>query len=123
MPCLAMQGLPEAVGHDLLPLPWVSGGHMFLQSSPTLCPEPYPTYISFEREARALLNYECLFVPGLLQTEQYARAALQRGTPTGTREEVQRLVEARMSRQAVLTRDPPPRLRAIVDEAALHRPE
>jgi hypothetical protein len=63
-----------------------------------------------------------LFVPGLLQTGDYARAALQRGLPTATRDETQRLVEARMSRQAVLTRDPPLRLWTIMDEAVLHRP-
>lgn len=94
----------------------------WLQSFPSELPEPYPTYINFEIEARSLLNYECLFVPGLLQTEEYARAALQRGMPTATKEEIDRLVEARMSRQAVLTRDPPLRLWTIVDEAALHRP-
>src|SRR5713101_1017473 len=122
MALLDLYGVAEADRAELLALSRQSGEQNWLQSFPTELPEPYPTYISFEREARALLNYECLFVPGLLQTEQYARAALQRGTPTGTREEVQRLVEARMSRQAVLTREPPLRLWAIVDEAALHRP-
>lgn len=94
----------------------------WLQSFPAELPEPYPTYISFEGEARSLLNYESLFIPGLLQTEDYARAALSRGTPTATKDEIQRLVEARMSRQAVLTRELPLRLWAIVDEAAFHRP-
>src|SRR5216684_256875 len=122
MALLELYGVAEADRAELLALSRQSGEQNWLQSFPTELPEPYPTYISFEREARALLNYECLFVPGLLQTEQYARAALQRGTPTGTREEVQRLVEARMSRQAVLTRDPPLRLWTIVDEAAFHRP-
>ncbi len=94
----------------------------WLQSFPPELPEAYATYISFEGEAQSLLNYECLFIPGLLQTEDYARAALSRGMPTATREEIGQQVEARMSRQAVLTRDPPLRLWAIVDEAALHRP-
>jgi Domain of unknown function (DUF5753) len=61
-------------------------------------------------------------IPGLLQTEDYARAALSRGMPTATKDEVARQVEARMSRQAVLSKEPPLRLWAIVDEAALHRP-
>ena len=62
-------------------------------------------------------------VVGLIGTAAFAAAAaLQRGMPTATRDEIQRLVEARMSRQAILTRDPPLRLWAIVDEAALHRP-
>jgi transcriptional regulator with XRE-family HTH domain len=119
---LDLYGVEEAEKEELLALSRQSGEQSWLQSFPTELPEPYPTYISFEGEARTVLNYEGSFVPGLLQTEEYARAALQRGTPTGTKEEVQRLVEARMGRQAVLTRDPPARLWAIVDEAALHRP-
>lgn len=98
-----------------------SGEQNWLQSFPSELPEPYPTYISFEGEARSLLNYEALFIPGLLQTEDYARAALSRGSPTASRDEIQRLVEARMSRQAVLTRGPALRLWAIVDEAAFRR--
>jgi transcriptional regulator with XRE-family HTH domain len=107
---------------ELLSLARQSGEQSWLQSFPPELPEAYATYISFEGEASSLLNYECLFIPGLLQTEDYARAALSRGMPTATMEEVARQVEARMSRQAVLTRDPPLRLWAIVDEAALHRP-
>lgn len=106
---------------ELAALSRQSAEQNWLQSFPSELPEPYPTYINFESEARSLLNYECLFVPGLLQTEDYARAALQRGMPTATKEEIDRLVEARMSRQAVLARDNPLRLWAIVDEAALHR--
>ncbi len=107
---------------DLTTLARKSVEQSWLQSFPAELPEPYTTYISFEGEARSLLNYECLFIPGLLQTEDYARAALQRGMPSATNEDIARLVEARMSRQAVLTREPPLRLWAIVDEAALHRP-
>jgi transcriptional regulator with XRE-family HTH domain len=122
MALLELYGVTEADRTELIALSRQSAEQSWLQSFPNELPEPYTTYISFEGEARTLLNYECLFVPGLLQTEDYARAALQRGNPTGTKEEVQRLVEARMGRQAVLTRDPPLRLWAIVDEAALHRP-
>jgi len=107
---------------ELLALARQSDEQSWLRSFPSELPEAYTTYISFEAEARSLLNYECLFVPGLLQTEDYARAALQRGMPAATKEEIGRLVEARMSRQAVLARETPLRLWAIVDEAALHRP-
>ncbi len=107
---------------ELAALARKSGEESWLQSFPAELPEPYTTYISFEGEARSLLNYECLFIPGLLQTEDYARAALQRGMPTATSDDIARLVAARMSRQAVLTREPPLRLWTIVDEAALHRP-
>src|ERR1019366_1218321 len=119
---LELYGVAEDDGADLGPCAGQSDEQSWLQSFPTELPDVYTTYISFEGEARALVNYECLFVPGLLQTEEYARAALQRGMPTGTRVEVQRMVEARLARQGVLTRDPPLRLWAIVDEGALHRP-
>jgi transcriptional regulator with XRE-family HTH domain len=119
---LDIYAVPDEARAELSELARQSAEQNWLQSFPNELPEPYPTYISFEREARSLLNYESLFIPGLLQTEEYARAALSRGLPTATKEEIQRLVEARISRQAVLTRDPPLRLWAIVDEAAFHRP-
>jgi transcriptional regulator with XRE-family HTH domain len=107
---------------ELLDLARQSTEQSWLQSFPSDLPEAYTTYILFESEARSLLNYESLFIPGLLQTEDYARAALQRGLPTATKDEIQRRVEARMSRQGVLTREAPLRLWTIVDEGALHRP-
>ncbi len=119
---LGLYGASDEQRAELAALSRQSAEQSWLQSFPSELPEPYPTYISFESEARSLLNYESSFVPGLLQTEDYARAALQRGSPTATSDEIQRLVEARMGRQAVLTRNPPLRLWAIVDEAALHRP-
>jgi transcriptional regulator with XRE-family HTH domain len=85
-------------------------------------PQQYRAYIGFEGEAESVLNYESLYVPGLFQTEDYARAALQAGAPTAPADEITRLTDARMARQAVLSRTPPLRLWAIVDEAALHRP-
>ena len=119
---LGLYGVAEQERGELLALSRQSSEQSWLQSFPAGLPAPYTTYITFEAEARSLLNYEALFIPGLLQTEPYARTALQRGVPTATEEEIERLVEARMGRQAVLTRSPPLQLRAIVDEAALHRP-
>ena len=46
-------------------------------------PSQYSTYIGFEVEARTVLNFECSFVPGLLQTKEYAQAAIRRGMPDG----------------------------------------
>jgi len=120
---LDLYGVTEDLRGELVALSRQSGEQSWLQSFPTELPEPYPTYISFEGEAKSLLNYESLFVPGLLQTEDYARAALQRGNANATEEEIAaRLLEARVGRQAVLTRNRPLRLWAIVDEAVLHRP-
>lgn len=82
----------------------------------------YSTYIDLEAEAASVRNYESLFVPGLLQTEEYARAVISGSVPESTSEQVERLVKVRMTRQPLLTREESPvRLWAIVDEAVLHR--
>jgi transcriptional regulator with XRE-family HTH domain len=84
-------------------------------------PEQYTTYIGFEGEARSVWNYESLFIPGLLQTEDYARAVIGAGLPGARREDIEPRVEVRMQRQDVLRNDNPLELWAIVDEAALRR--
>jgi hypothetical protein len=66
-------------------------------------------------------NYESLFIPGLLQTEDYARAVIRGGLPNASRDEVERRVEVRMERQALLRNENPLNLWSIVDEAALRR--
>jgi transcriptional regulator with XRE-family HTH domain len=84
-------------------------------------PEHYTAYISFEAEARTVRNYESLFIPGLLQTEGYARAVIRGNLTMATQKEVDQRVQARMERQALLGKDDPLQLWAIVDEAALRR--
>lgn len=84
-------------------------------------PEQYTTYIGFEGEAESAWDYESLFIPGLLQTEDYARAVISGALPFASREEVQRRVEVRMERQEVLRNDNPLKLWSIADEAALRR--
>lgn len=84
-------------------------------------PEVYTAYISFEAEARSERNYESLFIPGLLQTEDYTRAVVKAGLPTANHDEVERYVQARMERQAVLAKERPLQLWAIFDEAAIRR--
>ncbi|WP_285501915.1 helix-turn-helix transcriptional regulator [Actinokineospora sp. NBRC 105648] len=84
-------------------------------------PEEYTAYISFEAEAHSLRNYQSLFVPGLLQTEAYARPVVQGVLPQAGAQDVEDRVQARMERQRLLVGDLPLRLWAIIDEAALHR--
>jgi len=93
----------------------------WLQAYESLLPQQYTTYIGFEAEASAVWNYESLFVPGLLQTEDYVRAVTRAGLPTASDDEVNRRVEVRMQRQRVLAGSSPIELWAIVDEAALRR--
>jgi transcriptional regulator with XRE-family HTH domain len=74
-----------------------------------------------EAQARRLRWFEPLVVPGLLQTEAYARAILS--TRMGaTREELDEAVAGRMERQRILDREHPPELWVILDEAVLRRP-
>ncbi|MER5418218.1 helix-turn-helix domain-containing protein [Streptosporangium roseum] len=84
-------------------------------------PDPYSAYIGLEAEACEAINYESLFIPGLLQTEDYARAVMRGVRPTITDDEVETRIAARMQRQALLKGDTPLRLWAILDQAALSR--
>jgi transcriptional regulator with XRE-family HTH domain len=84
-------------------------------------PTPYENLVGLEAEADTLLNFEIGMIPGLLQTEEYARAMSQAGPAELSVEEVEARVEVRMKRQELLRQDPPLRLVAIMDEAALHR--
>ena len=81
------------------------------------------SYINEETEAKSVWNWEPQIVPGLLQTERYARAIIDGWAsimPT-TREEIERRVAARLARQRLLTLDPPLDLSAVVDESVLYR--
>ncbi|MEU8267077.1 helix-turn-helix transcriptional regulator [Sphaerisporangium sp. NPDC049002] len=84
-------------------------------------PRWFRPWLDFEREAEALRIWAPLIVPGLLQTEDYARAILSR-KPGITVEEVEEQVTARMDRQSILRRPMPPMLWVILDESILHRP-
>jgi transcriptional regulator with XRE-family HTH domain len=79
-------------------------------------------YLDLERSASLIRTYEVAYVPGLLQTADYARVVLQSGHPDAPEAEVERRVELRLRRQQVLRRDDPVRLWAVIDEAALRRP-
>jgi transcriptional regulator with XRE-family HTH domain len=119
---LDLYGVPDADRPELLDLLKQADEPSWLQTFSDRLPPTYRAYIEFEAEAARLLNYETSFIPGLFQTEGYAAAAIQAGAPEALPEEIASLTEARMARQAVLTRTPPLRVWAIIDEAALHRP-
>ncbi len=85
-------------------------------------PDWFQVYVGLEEAAQLIRIYEMQFVPGLLQTEEYARAVVLQGAPGLERAEVERRVALRMGRQKLLAKDNAPRLWAIVDEAALRRP-
>ncbi|MER5707439.1 helix-turn-helix transcriptional regulator [Streptomyces sp. NPDC002122] len=106
---------------DLLALQSGSNDQGWLRPYHSELPEEYTAYIGFEAEARTVRNYESLFVPGLAQTEPYASAVVKGVLPMASQKEVAQRVQARMERQAVLAKERPLQLWAIVDEAALRR--
>ena len=84
-------------------------------------PESVATYIGLEDAAVSIHQYETSLVPPLLQTEEYARALTSGAAPDASDEQAEQLVQARLTRQALLDADRAPELWAVVDEAALHR--
>ncbi|WP_328343906.1 helix-turn-helix domain-containing protein [Micromonospora sp. NBC_00421] len=77
-------------------------------------------WTGIEYEATALRWFEPICVPGLLQTEAYAHALLSGGGLFAS-DEIEQQVAARLDRQAVLPRDRPPLLTAVIDEYVLRR--
>src|SRR5712691_7983990 len=105
---LAMAGHANAAGwwrdySDVIP-PWFTG------------------YLGLEQAATVIRSYQVQFIPGLLQTQDYAYAVLRIGADESPEAQAERRVSVRMRRQQVLSRPSPPRLWAVVDEAALRRP-
>ncbi|MEV4516376.1 helix-turn-helix transcriptional regulator [Dactylosporangium sp. NPDC049525] len=85
-------------------------------------PNWFQSYLGLEAAAALIRTYEVQFVPGLLQTKEYARAVVLLGHGRAKTDEIDRRVELRMARQQVLTRPDAPKLWVVVDEAALRRP-
>ncbi|MEU8268620.1 helix-turn-helix transcriptional regulator [Sphaerisporangium sp. NPDC049002] len=82
-------------------------------------PEWLGKWLVVEAKATSLLWYEPLLVPGLLQTEQYAREVIAR---SGRPFDVDDQVEARLARQRILTGDNRPMFVVVLDEGVLRRP-
>ncbi len=74
-----------------------------------------------EAAATVLRSFELVVVPGLLQTPGYARALLDNRIGSGS-DDVEEIVAARLERQAILSRDNPPELWVVLEEAVLRRP-
>ena len=85
-------------------------------------PRWFRTYVDLESAATLIRTYEGQFIPGLLQTDDYMRAVVQGAHLDESSEELGRRVRLRLARQTLLTREHPPRLWAVVDEAAMRRP-
>lgn len=97
-------------------------GGTFARLWPVVIEHAYPDwfrpFVEMEQDAREIWDFENQVVPGLLQTEEYARAVFGATRLPHAKE----LVAARMTRQQVLNSGSPPEIWAIFDESVLRRP-
>ncbi|MFJ9378347.1 helix-turn-helix domain-containing protein [Streptomyces sp. NPDC101455] len=120
---LTTYGVPEEEADAFVALTEEANQPGWWQRFHDVLPEWFSLYVSLEGAAGLIRSYEPHFVPGLLQTEDYARAVLEAGTigQTGP-ETIERHVSLRMARQGLLERDNSPHLWVIMDETVLRRP-
>lgn len=84
-------------------------------------PDWFEEYVCYEQEAVSLGLYETQLVPGLFQTEAYARAVFLSSYPRLDEEETERRLEARIERQALLGRKPSPMISAVIEQVTVER--
>ncbi|MEV1012085.1 helix-turn-helix transcriptional regulator [Streptomyces sp. NPDC049881] len=83
-----------------------------------------PTFqerLDLEDDAVRILAFQPSLVPGLLQTAEYAEAVIRSAERSASEDEIAKWISMRMTRQEILTRDSPPQLVCVIDEAVLHR--
>jgi hypothetical protein len=86
-----------------------------------LMPKWFEDYLGLEESAAQIKAYELQFVPGLLQTEDYALAIASRGRPENANRDTERKVHLRMQRQKILMGRSAPKLWVVIDESVLYR--
>ena len=92
------------------------------QQHSDLLPSWFEMYLRLEQVAKVVRTYQVQFVPGLLQSEEYAHAVIMHGHRSRSDLEIDRRVQLRMERQKMLAQPDAPHLWAVIDEAALTRP-
>jgi hypothetical protein len=95
--------------------------HGWWYSYRDVLPGRYEFFIGLEEETASIRTFEQAVVPGLLQTEDYARALVRGGPLELDPDEVERLVEVRVTRQQVFSKPDRPQLWVILDEGAIRR--
>ncbi|MFE5186513.1 DUF5753 domain-containing protein [Streptomyces sp. NPDC056628] len=120
---LETYGVPEDETAAFLALAEEANEPGWWQRFHDVLPDWFSLYVSLEGAARIIRSYEPHFVPGLLQTEAYARDVMTNGTIAQKGPEaIERHVSLRMERQRLLERPDPPHLWVIMDETVLRRP-
>jgi transcriptional regulator with XRE-family HTH domain len=84
-------------------------------------PSGFETYVGLETEASSIATYQPELVPGIMQTEDYARAQMQAAPVAEAQEEIDKRIAVRLTRQLRLTQSEPLALWVILNEAVLYR--
>ncbi|MGC0418423.1 helix-turn-helix domain-containing protein [Embleya sp. AB8] len=92
-----------------------------LRAHPKVSPRLFGEYAAREADCLSLSSYNTMAMPGLLQTEEYARATFNDFVPPHDDDRVEKLAAKRLSRQPLLTRRSPPELSFVVEESVLRR--
>jgi transcriptional regulator with XRE-family HTH domain len=116
---LALYGVSRTDAEALIEIARGAQQRGWWQNYSDVLPEWFEFYVGLEAEASLMRTYEAESVPGLLQTEAYARAMF---LLTAGVADVDRKVAARIQRQDVLRRESPAELSAVLNEAVLLRP-
>jgi transcriptional regulator with XRE-family HTH domain len=87
-----------------------------------IMPDWFESYVGLEQATSLIRTFELQFVPGLFQTEDYARGVTMLGHRSAPGYEIEHRVSLRMQRQKILHLDDSPRIWAVIDESALRRP-
>lgn len=119
---LRAYGVPAAEVDDFLALAREANKPGWWYSYRDVLPDWFSAYVSLESEAGVIRLYEPHYVPGLLQTRDYATALMRVGFPNETKQDVSRRVALRMKRQDLLAKPDAPAVWAILDETVLRRP-
>jgi hypothetical protein len=114
--------LDEKQRAEVIALATRSGGPEWWTQYNDILPDWFEAYLGLESAAVAIRSFEAQLVPGLFQTEEYARAVTTLGHQALPDREIERRVGLRLRRQDLLARREPPRVWAVMDEAVLRRP-
>ncbi len=116
-------GAPADMTEALMALAKETKARGWWLSYSDVMPEGFDVYIGLEEAAARLQSYQSELVPGLLQTEHYARTVIHADEPDLAEAEIERRVQVRIQRQALLGRvTSPPEVNVVLNEAILRRP-
>ncbi|MEU7835297.1 helix-turn-helix transcriptional regulator [Nonomuraea sp. NPDC049129] len=118
---LTLYGVDEAERQTVLIMAKQANAPGWWQDYRDVLPDWFDAYLGLEQDAAIIRTYGVQFVPGLLQTEDYARAVIADGYENASAEQIERRVAVRMRRQQILMSPTSRKLWVVMDEAALRR--